>query len=45
MSATEEIAVRIRLKHVWLIRLVNYPLAILGLDPYLPKCCFSVETI
>ena len=41
--ATSKIKVDISIRHMWLIKLINYPLIILGLDTYIPKICVKVS--
>jgi hypothetical protein len=42
--ATDTVYIRLRFKHWWLLKLINYPLGLLGCRrPYMPGCCYSVE--
>lgn len=39
----EEISFTLRIKHMWLIKLINYPLLLVGLPAYVPSFCVEVE--
>lgn len=36
---------RLRVKHMWLLKAINIPLILLGLDPWIPKFCIGIELI
>jgi hypothetical protein len=35
--------VDISIRHMWLIKLINYPLVTMGFYPYVPKMCVNVS--
>ena len=37
------IKVKVSIRHMWLIKLINYPLFLMGFKPYIPKICFKVN--
>lgn len=41
--ATVQLKVDVSLRHIWLIKLINYPLVALGLKPYVPSMCMRVS--
>ena len=41
--ATGTINVRIRLKHLWLLKAINIPLSLLGCAPCVPRFFVSAE--
>ncbi len=41
--ATAQLKVDFSLRHVWLIKLINYPLVALGFKPYVPEFCMVVS--
>lgn len=41
-----EITLKVSIKHMWLIKLINYPLVgLLGMKPFVPKFCIKVNPI
>jgi uncharacterized membrane-anchored protein YitT (DUF2179 family) len=41
--ATCELKVDVSIRHMWLIKLINIPLVVFGLKPYVPKFCMVVS--
>jgi len=41
--AIGELKVDVSIRHIWLIKLINIPLVILGFKPYVPKFCMVVS--
>lgn len=39
--AKGKLMMKFKVKHAWLIMLINYPLAKLGFDVYIPKFCIE----
>lgn len=37
------ITVGFKVKHIWLIKLINYPRMVLGFGPYIPRMCIKVD--
>lgn len=36
-----KLSVEFSLRHVWLIKLINYPRVFFGFDVAIPKCCIK----
>lgn len=43
--ATSTINVRIRIKHLWLLKAMNIPLVLMGFEPRIPRFCVTTEVI
>lgn len=41
--ATVQLKVDVSLRHIWLIKLINYPLVALGFKPYVPDVCMRLS--
>lgn len=39
-----QIKINVSIRHMWLIKLINYPLVALGLNCYIPSFCVKVIT-
>jgi hypothetical protein len=41
--ATGTFYIRFRVRHIWVLKLINYPLLLLGCRPRVPGICITVE--
>lgn len=43
MSVLKQLKVDVSMRHMWLVKLINYPLVMFGFKPYVPKFCMVVS--
>jgi hypothetical protein len=45
MMAMSQFKVDVSMRHMWLVKLINYPLVMFGFKPYVPKFCMVVSNL